>query len=72
MVWIFFSAFLLPCSAFVIPSVSRPALALHSERFNRDLEERSRRRAEGQGGGEMLAGAVLGTLVAGPFGTFGV
>jgi hypothetical protein len=43
---------------------------LSSDRFNRDLDERSRRRAEGQGSGEMVAGAVLGTLVAGPFGTF--
>ena len=41
---------------------------LRGDRFNRDLEERSRRRAEGFGGGEAIAGAVLGTLVAGPFG----
>lgn len=68
MMWIFFTAYLLQCSAFVSPLVSRSPSALYSDRFNRDLEERSRRRAEGQGAGEMLAGAVLGTLVAGPFG----
>lgn len=60
-----------PCYGFV---VSRLALVvtrlqpLRIDRFNRDLEERSRRRAEGLGGGEAIAGAVLGTLVAGPFG----
>lgn len=67
-VWSFFAAFVIQCSAFMIPSVSRSPAVLSSDRFNRDLEERSRRRADGQGGGEMLAGAVLGTLIAGPFG----
>ena len=71
MVWLVFAAFVLQCSAFVvIPSVPQSHSALYGDRFNRDLEERSRQRAAGQGSGEMLAGAVLGTLVAGPFGTF--
>lgn len=39
-----------------------------SDRFNRDINERSRERAEGQGGGEMAAGAILGGLIGGPFG----
>lgn len=60
-----------PCYGFVVPRLALvvPRLEpLGSDRFNRDLEERSRRRAEGLGGGEAIAGAVLGTLVAGPFG----
>lgn len=59
------------CNGFVLPkSVDSFArlTPLHNDRFKRDLEERSRRRAEGQGGGEAIAGALLGTLVAGPFG----
>lgn len=58
---------------FISPSIA-PKLErtqcqpLSSDHFNRDLEERSFRRAQGQGGGEAVAGAVLGTLVAGPFG----
>jgi hypothetical protein len=43
--------------------------ALKSDRFNRDLEERSSRRAQGKGvGGEIAAGAILGGLIMGPFG----
>ena len=60
------------CFGFVspnlVPTLSRSE-PLCSDRFNRDLDERSRRRAEGQGSGEIIAGAVLGTLIAGPFGT---
>ena len=41
---------------------------LYSDKFNRDLEERSYRRAQGEGAGEMAAGAILGGLVLGPFG----
>ena len=41
---------------------------LHSDRFNRDLDERSRSRAQGEGAGEMAAGAILGGLLLGPFG----
>ena len=43
-------------------------LVLHNDKLNRDLGERSRQSAQGQGGGEMAAGAVLGGLIAGPFG----
>mmetsp|Transcript_7243 Transcript_7243/g.10236 ORF Transcript_7243/g.10236 Transcript_7243/m.10236 type:complete len:258 (-) Transcript_7243:2656-3429(-) len=39
-----------------------------SKKLNRDIEEASRRKAQGGGGGEALAGAVLGGLVLGPFG----
>jgi len=41
---------------------------MFSERFNRDIDKRSRERAQGQGGGEMAAGAILGGLIGGPFG----
>ncbi len=42
---------------------------LHSDKFNRDIEERSRQRADNKGaGGSMAAGAVLGALIGGPFG----
>jgi hypothetical protein len=59
------------CYGFVFPRLALVVSRLEPlriDRFNRDLEERSRRRAEGLGGGEAIAGAVLGTLVAGPFG----
>lgn len=46
----------------------QPPSLLFNDRLNRDIDERSRRRAEGQGGGEMAAGAILGGLVGGPFG----
>jgi len=42
--------------------------ALHGDKFNRDINDRSRERAAGEGGGEMAAGAILGGLVGGPFG----
>lgn len=43
--------------------------ALHSSKFNRDIEERSNQRASNKGaGGSMAAGAVLGALIGGPFG----
>jgi hypothetical protein len=45
-----------------------PAVVLQSDKFNRDLEERSRQRAAGQGGGYGVGGAVLGGLLFGPFG----
>jgi hypothetical protein len=41
---------------------------IFSDKFNRDIEERSRQRAAGQGGGSVAAGAVLGGLIGGPFG----
>eukprot|EP00980_Cylindrotheca_fusiformis_P027967 scaffold22574_cov125-Cylindrotheca_fusiformis.AAC.20 len=58
------------CLGFVpqAASVVRVPSALHNDRLRRDLEDRSRRRAEGQGGGEMAAGAILGGLIGGPFG----
>uniref|UniRef100_A0A7R9WVD1 Uncharacterized protein n=1 Tax=Craspedostauros australis TaxID=1486917 RepID=A0A7R9WVD1_9STRA len=43
--------------------------ALFNDRFERDLNERSMRNAQGKGaGGGMAAGAILGGLVLGPFG----
>lgn len=45
------------------------ATILHSDKLNRDIEERSRQRASNKGtGGSMAAGAVLGALIGGPFG----
>jgi hypothetical protein len=41
---------------------------LQNDRLNRDIEERSFRKAQGEGVGEMAAGAILGGLVLGPFG----
>ena len=41
-----------------------------SDKLNRDIEERSYRRAQGEGAGEMAAGAILGGLVLGPFGKY--
>ena len=47
---------------------SRPSQTiLHYNKFQRDLEENSRRKAKG-GAGETVAGAVLGGLLFGPFG----
>ena len=55
--------------AFVTPhSGASFSVSLFNDRFNRDMEDRSRQKAQGQGGGEMAAGAILGGLVAGPFG----
>jgi len=42
--------------------------ALSSDKFNRDIDEKSRQRASSEGGGSMAAGAILGGLVCGPFG----
>jgi hypothetical protein len=39
-----------------------------SDKFNRDLEERSRQRAAGKGGGYVVGVVVLGGLLFGPFG----
>jgi hypothetical protein len=49
-------------------TTSSRTTSLFSDKFNRDIEERSRLRATGQGGGSMAAGAVLGGLIGGPFG----
>ena len=44
---------------------------LQNDQLNRDIEERSLRKAqERQGGGGLAAGAILGGLVLGPFGRF--
>lgn len=64
------------CNGFVPtplnPSRNQPAVqvstALHGDKFNRDINEKSRERASGEGGGEMAAGAILGGLLGGPFG----
>lgn len=44
--------------------------SLRSNRWDQEIEENSRRRAQGSGdgSGEFLAGAVLGGMIAGPFG----
>jgi hypothetical protein len=58
------------CLGFVspaLPNLQRTS-PLFSDRFNRDLDGRSRERGQGGGGGEMAAGAILGGLVGGPFG----
>jgi hypothetical protein len=50
-------------------STSVISVVLRSDKFNRDIEERSRQRAANKGpGGSMAAGAVLGGLIGGPFG----
>jgi phage shock protein A len=41
---------------------------LRSDKFNRDIDEKSRQRASNEAGGSMAAGAILGGLVGGPFG----
>ena len=45
-----------------VPSV------LHNQRWRQDIEENSRRKAQGSGAGETVAGAILGGLLGGPFG----
>ncbi|KAL3916671.1 MAG: hypothetical protein SGILL_005071 [Bacillariaceae sp.] len=45
-----------------------PTIVVQSDKFNRDLEERSRQQAAGKGGGYGVGGAVLGGLLFGPFG----
>lgn len=42
--------------------------ALRSDKFNRDINEKSRKRASSEGGGSIATGAILGGLVCGPFG----
>mmetsp|Transcript_41322 Transcript_41322/g.46967 ORF Transcript_41322/g.46967 Transcript_41322/m.46967 type:complete len:282 (-) Transcript_41322:263-1108(-) len=42
--------------------------ALRGDKFNRDIDEKSRQRASNKGGGSVAAGAILGGLVGGPFG----
>jgi len=39
-----------------------------SSQWDREIEEKSRERAQGPGGGSMAAGAILGGLLGGPFG----
>jgi phage shock protein A len=46
---------------------TRSTLVLQNGKFERDIEENSRRKAQG-GTGETLAGAVLGGMLLGPFG----
>ena len=47
---------------------SRWSTALRGDKFNRDIDEKSRQRASNEGGGSVAAGAILGGLVGGPFG----
>jgi hypothetical protein len=51
-----------------IPQYERQLVVVNDQRWNRDIEENSRRKAKSSGMGETLAGAVLGSLVLGPFG----
>ena len=43
---------------------------VNDQRWNREIEDSSRKKAQGGGMGETVAGAVLGSLVLGPFGRF--
>ena len=43
---------------------------VNDQRWNREIEENSRKKAQGGGMGETVAGAVLGSLVLGPFGRY--
>lgn len=69
-----FAIFFIICTSIVVEGFLPPNIAtatttvLHSDKFNRDLEERSRQRAAGKGGGYGVGGAVLGGLLFGPFG----
>ena len=56
-----------PVTAFCPALTSRPTTHLSDKNLQRDIEERSRRNAQG-GAGETVAGAVLGSLLFGPFG----
>lgn len=51
-------------------TIAASSTSLYSDKFNRDIEEKSRQRAadQGPGGGSIAAGAVLGGLIGGPFG----
>jgi hypothetical protein len=46
----------------------RKALIVKDQRWNREIDENSRREAKGGGMSETVAGAVLGGLILGPFG----
>lgn len=46
----------------------RKTLIVQDQRLNREIDENSRRKAQGGGMGETVAGAVLGGLILGPFG----
>lgn len=43
-------------------------IVLENQRWRQDIEENSRRKAQGNGAGETVAGAILGGLLGGPFG----
>jgi hypothetical protein len=51
-----------------IQRYSRQLLVVNDQRWNREIEESSRINVKSSGMGETLAGAVLGSLVLGPFG----
>lgn len=42
----------------------------YDQRWNREIEENSRKKAQGGGISETVAGAVLGSLILGPFGKY--
>jgi hypothetical protein len=50
------------------PYNRQETLIVKDQRWNREIEENSRRKAQAGGMGETVAGAVLGGLVLGPFG----
>jgi len=60
---------LLPCQSFLLPPPPSTPTVLYDQRLRRDMDERSRANAQGGGMGETAAGAVLGGLLFGPFGT---
>lgn len=41
---------------------------VNDQRWSREIEDNSRKKAQGGGMGETVAGALLGSLVLGPFG----
>lgn len=55
-------------SRHVVRETSSWSTALRNDKFNRDIDEKSRQRASGQGVGSSATGAILGGLVGGPFG----
>lgn len=66
------SSLLATSSAFSSPlhsSRTHSNVILRDKDLERDIEEKSLRNARG-GGGEVAAGAILGGLIGGPFGTF--
>ena len=70
--WVLLPSYLLVVASFAPSSIRQSPVhastsALENDKFKRDLEEKSRRIARG-GGGETVAGAVLGGLLLGPFG----